>query len=186
MSGTDCNAQTVQQHPHIIMMDIAYQKRKYRPFMRRLSENAHTVDRIQLIGRVTKQLVFISRNIAHSQTTNIAQGFRQSRTAYIIRRSSLELERQFVESRLFKRHGSNHLPSSLVRRQLVQPFFLAIQDTDNGMNVNLINGKHIKQEIKIQNIQKIKMMTTKNTFIPLISYTLQMAHFALISFLTIW
>ena len=32
MSGTDCNAQTVQQHPHIIMMDIAYQKRKYRPF----------------------------------------------------------------------------------------------------------------------------------------------------------
>ena len=120
--------------------------------MRRLSENAHTVDRIQLIGRVTKQLVFIGRNIVHSQTTNIAQGFRQSRTSYIIRRSGLKLERQFVESRLFKRHGSNHLPSSLVRRQLVQPFFLAIQDTDTGRTVNLMTGEHIELGIQILHI----------------------------------
>ncbi|MFQ7714709.1 MAG: hypothetical protein ACLRI8_10980 [Agathobacter rectalis] len=39
---------------------------------------------------------------------------------------------------------------------------------------------------RMRMIRKSRMMTRKDSFIRLISYTLQMAHLALISFLTIW
>ena len=47
-------------------------------------------------------------------------------------------------------------------------------------------GEVLAAHTRMRMIQKSRMMTRKDSFIRLISYTLQMVHLALISFLTIW
>ena len=65
----------------------------------------------------------------------------------IIGCSCLKLERKTLENCLLEAHALNHLSPTLVRRQAVEPVFLAIQHADTGRAVHLVTTE--REEVAV-------------------------------------
>ena len=116
---TNGNTKTVEQHTHIVMMYVAYQKRNNTVLMFGTSEDTHAFYFIEPIGSIAKQFIFMRRDLGKSDGLYIPQRLGQRRAADVIRSAGLKLIRQFIERRVLERHILNHLPTSLIRRQAV-------------------------------------------------------------------
>ena len=71
----------------------------------------------------------------------------QSVSSHEIRGTSLELKRQSLEGRFLPRYLIDHLSPTLIRRQLLEPFLLAIEHTNTRWSVHLMTAE--SEEIAI-------------------------------------
>src|SRR5262249_18705202 len=66
-----------------------------------------------------------------------------------IRSPRLEPGRRLCIRRTRKRHGTDHLPTRLVGRHLLEPYALAIKNADAGRSVNLVPAESIKIAVHV-------------------------------------
>ena len=127
MTGANGNAQSVEQGPHIQMMNIPYQKRNDPALVFCLTKDAHSFYRFQTFHGIRCQFVLIGSNLVHSDSRYIIKRFCQCRSTDIIGRSGFKLKRKFIESGFLEADILYHFPSSLIRREFIQPFLLSIE-----------------------------------------------------------
>ena len=116
------------------------------------TEDAHAFYLLQALHGVLCQLMFVSRNLIHTDSGNVIQCLGQSGRTDVVRCTSFELERKFVERSLLERYALNHLSPTLVRRQLVEPFFLTIKHTYAGRAINLVTAECEEVGIEVLHI----------------------------------
>ena len=59
----------------------------------------------------------------------------------VVRRASLKLEGKALEGGLLPRHLIDHLTTTLIGRQLLEPFFFAIKHADACRTIHLMTTK---------------------------------------------
>ena len=72
---------------------------------------------------------------------DIFDSFGKSVGGYIVRSSSLEFKGQALEGGLLPRYLINHLTTTLIGRQLLQPLLLAIQHANASRSVHLMSAE---------------------------------------------
>ena len=87
-------------------------------------------------------------DIVHTQSGYVGQRVSQTGSRYIIGSSGFELIRKLVECGALETDILNHLTATHIRRQAVEPFFLAIKHTDTRRTVDLMSAEC--KEIAIQ------------------------------------
>ena len=147
MTGTYSDAQTVEQGAHIHVMNITNQEADNGILALLLTKKPDSIDSSHLLHTVAGEFLLVLGNVIHAERRNIIDGFCQTMGSYIIRSTSLELERQLLESSLLETYALNHFATALIRRQLVEPFFLAVKHTDTGRTINLMSAE--SEEITI-------------------------------------
>ena len=106
-----------------------------------LTKKPDSIDGSHLFHAVTGEFLLVLGNVVHTERRDIIDGFSQTVGSYIIRSTSLKLERQLLESGLLEAYTLNHFATSLVWRQLLQPFFLAVKHADTGRTIYLMSAK---------------------------------------------
>ena len=144
------HALMIQQHSHVVRMDVAYEKRDDRGFVRCLPDNPQTIDSQQFLGAVLQQLLFVVGNVLDAGLLHVFDGFAQSDDIAHRRCTCLKLEGQFVVGGLLKRHGADHFATALIRLHLLEPTFLAVHHADAHRGVHFVSGETI--EVTIQRL----------------------------------
>ena len=147
MTGTNGDAQAVEQGSHIHVMNITNQEAHYGILALLLTKKPDSIDGSHLFHAVTGEFLLVLGDVIHAERRDIIDGFSQTMGSYIIRSTSLELERQLLESGLLEAYTLDHFATSLVRRQLLKPFFLAVKHTDTGRTIDLMTAE--SEEIAI-------------------------------------
>ena len=90
----------------------------------------------------------MGRNIFDTEPSDVVECFCQSGRTYIIGCTGFKLKRKFIESCFLKRDMLYHLPSTLIRRQTIEPFLFSVKNTDTGRSIYFMSRKNKKVRIE--------------------------------------
>ena len=141
VAGAHGDAEPVEQCAHVKVVDVAYEERNDGILALRCAEDAYALDLGEPPHGVLRQLIFVPLDVVHAQGRNIVDGLRQPVGGHIVGRSCLELERKMLEHSALEAHALNHLSPTLIRRQAVEPVFLAIKHADSRRAVHLVTAE---------------------------------------------
>ena len=154
MPGADGNPETVEQCPQVEVMNIAHQKRNHRAAIGSFAENTHAGNLFQPAQGIPGEFVLISRHLFHADGGDVIERFGKTCRTDIVGRTCFELERQLVERGFLERDMLNHLSSSLIGRQAVEPLFFAVKHSDTRRRINLMTGEYQKIGIQLLHIHR--------------------------------
>ena len=152
MTGAHGNAQLVEQHAHIVVVDAIDEERNHAAFLPGSAEDAHTGDLHQSLGGDGEQPVLVGGDVVESESFHIVDGSAKGGNIYIIGRSCLKLKRQFGVGGAFPRHMTNHFASALVGIHALKQRFLAVEHTHAGGTVHLVRREHIEVGIEVTHV----------------------------------
>ena len=153
MAGPHGNAQPVEQGAHVHVVDVAHQEAHYSIVLSGFgSEDAHALYLAELLHAVGGELLFVSLDTVKSDSLHILDGGGQSVGRHIVGGAGLKLERQALEGCLLETHALNHLASTLIRRQPVEPFLLAVEHADACRTVHLMPAEGIEVAVEVLHV----------------------------------
>ena len=152
MSCAHGNAELVEQHAHIVVVDAIDEERNHAAFLPGSAEDAHTGDLHQSLGGDGEQPVLVGGDVVESESFHIVDGSAKGGNIYIIGRSCLKLKRQFGVGGAFPRHMTNHFASALVGIHALKQRFLAVEHTHAGGTVHLVRREHIEVGIEVTHV----------------------------------
>ena len=138
VAGAHGDAESVEQCAHVKVVDVAYEERNDGVLALSRAEDAYALDLSEPPHGILRQLVFVPLDVVHAQGRNIVDGLRQPVGGHIVGRSRLELERKVLEHSALEADTLNHLSPTLIRRQAVEPAFLAVKHADSRRAVHLV------------------------------------------------
>lgn len=106
----------------------------------------HAGNGLQTADGIACKALFVCKDIIHAYPIDIVNGSGKAVCGYIIRCSGLKLQRRLLKGRLLKADMLYHLTATLVRRQLVEPVLLAVEDAHTGRTIDLMAEKARKSQ----------------------------------------
>ena len=91
-------------------------------------------------------------NVIETYGSDIVDGCSKTVGSHIVGSSCLKLERQALKGRLLPRHLVNHLSTTLIRRQLLQPFLLAIKHADACGSIHFMTAESIEVAVQLLHV----------------------------------
>ena len=101
---------------------------------------------------VDGECALMGLDILHTQLHHIVDGRGQTMRCDIIRRTGLELQWRLLKRSLLKAHMLNHLSPTLIRRQTVEPVFLAIEYANARGAVHLMPTEDKEVAVKVLHV----------------------------------
>ena len=149
MTRSDSYSQTIKQGTHIQMVNLTHVETHYRIFLRGIHRaiDLQPINALELLHTVACEFLFMLLNGIKADGIDIFDGFGESMCSHIIGSSCLKLKRQTLESGLLPSHLVNHLTTTLIGRQFLKPFLLAIQHTDTRRTIHLMAAEGEKVTI---------------------------------------
>ncbi len=141
-------AEAVEQGAHVEMMDVANEERHDSVLARGGAEETDAGDGLHLLHAVGGELALMSRNVVHAEGRHIVESGGKTVGSHIVGGACLKLKRQTLEDRALEAHALNHLATTLIGRQTVEPFFLAVEHTNTCGAIDLMSTE--SEEIAIE------------------------------------
>ena len=135
------DAETVEQCAHVKVVYVADEERNHGVLALRRAENAYSLDFGEAPHGVLRQLLLVPLDAVKAESRDVVDGLCEAVGGYVVRRSRLKLERKVLKHSPFEAYALYHLSPTLVRRQAVEPVFLAVKHADTRRTVHLVTAE---------------------------------------------
>jgi len=130
VAGPDGDSIAIEHRTDIMRMDTLEHKREHAHLLARSSDQSQAWNRTEQLCAITKQFLFVRCGAIDAYSRDVLQRGAEPNDSGDMRRTCLELVRQFVVDRLLESDGADHVAASLVRRHLLQQLLTSVQNTD--------------------------------------------------------
>ena len=146
------NAKFVKQEPHVVTVDIADKERHHAALARSGTEQADAVDCAQSLDSGREQFMLVGSDIIQAKSLHIVDGSAKGSNINKVGSACLELEGQVGKGGALKRYMAYHLSPTLIRRHLLQPIPLAIEDANASGTIHLVAREGIEIAVQVAHV----------------------------------
>ena len=138
MSGAHRHSEFVEEHSHVVMVDVADEERNHAALVVGGSENAHSRDAHQSFSGTFRQVAFPGLNVFDAEMVDVVECFGKCRDAHEVGCACLKLERKVGKRCFLKRHVANHLAAALIWSHRLEQAFLSVKHTYASRSIHLV------------------------------------------------
>src|SRR6516225_11475089 len=133
-------------------MDSLKHERENTGLSLRRANESKPRDLRQRLCPVSQDLLFVGRDPVHAEPLEVIDRDTEANGACNVRRPRLELVGHTVIERFLKCDRTDHVPTALIRRHLIQEARLAVEHADACRAVSLVAGENVELAVECPDI----------------------------------